>query len=70
MQSHRIMITPREEMIKTSEIIKYMKAIDMSVGSTTVVEDVEVDNDFLEITTIDHDDPSSDLHATNKAIVM
>ena len=47
MQSNRIMITPREAMIKMSETIKDMKAIDMSVGSTTVVEDMEVKDDFL-----------------------
>ena len=60
------MITPSESMIKTSQIIKDMRAVDMSVGSTTVMEDMEVKDDFWEITTIDHDDPSSALHVINK----
>ena len=57
-------------MIKTSQIIKYMKAIDMSASSTTTVEDMEVEDYFMEIMTIDHDGPSSALHATKKAIDM
>ena len=57
-------------MIKMSRIIKYMKVVDMSTGSTTVMEDMEVEEDFLEITTINHDNPSSALHATKKAIDM
>ena len=57
-------------MIKMSQIIKDMKADDMSAGSTTVVEDMEVEVDSLEITTIDHVGPSSALHATNMAIDM
>ena len=57
-------------MIKMSQIIKDMKAVDMSAGSTTIVEDMEVEDDFLKITTIDHNDPSSALHATKKAIAM
>ena len=42
----------------------------MSVGSTIVMEVLEVEDDFLEIMTIDHDDPSSALHATKKVIDM
>ena len=57
-------------MIKTSQIIKDMKAVNMSVGLTTVVEDMEVEDGFLEIVTIDHDDPSSALHATQKDIAI
>ena len=57
-------------MIKINQIIKDMKAVDMSIGSTTVVEDMEVEDDFLEIMTINHDSPSSVLHATKKAIAM
>ena len=57
-------------MIKMNQIIKDMKDVDMSTGSTTVVEDMEVEDDFLEIVTIDHDDPSSVLHATKKDIAM
>ena len=56
------MITPSESMIKTSQIIKDMKVVNMSTGLTTVVEDMEVEDDFLEITTINHNDPSSALH--------
>ena len=47
-----------------------MKAIDMSSSSITVMEDMEVEDDFLEIATIDHIGPSSALHATKKAINM
>ena len=64
------MITPSKAMIKTNQIIKDMKVIDMSTDSTTVMEDMEVKDDFLEIATIDHDGPSSALHATKKAINM
>ena len=64
------MITPSEAMIKTSQIIKDMKSVDTSVGSTTIVEDMEVEEDFLEIGTIDHIGPSSALHATKKVIDM
>ena len=55
-------------MIKMNRIIKDTKVIDMNVGSTTVVEDMEVKDDFLEIMTINHDDPSNALHAKKKAI--
>ena len=57
-------------MIKMSQIIKDMKAVDMSIDSTSVVEDMEVEDDFLEIATINHVGPSSALHATNKDIAM
>ena len=70
MQSRKITITPSKAMIKTSQIIKDMKAVDMSADSTPVVEDMEVEDNFLEIVTIDHDDPSSALHAIKKAIAM
>ena len=53
-----------------NQIIKYMKVIDISVSSTIVMENLEVEDDFLEIVTIDHDDPSSALHATKKDISM
>ena len=49
------------------EEIKDMKSVDTSVGSTTIVEDMEVEDDFLEIATIDHVGPSNALHATKKA---
>ena len=53
-------------MVKMSQIIKYVKAIDMSTSSTTIVEDLEVADDSLEIVTIDHDDQSNVLHAIKK----
>ena len=53
-----------------NQIIKDMKVVDMSAGSTTIVEGLEVEDDFLEIATIDHDSPSSALHATKKDITM
>ena len=55
-------------MIKMSRIIKDMKAIDTSASLIIVVEDLEVEDDFLEILTTNHDDPSSALHATKKDI--
>ena len=58
------------EMFKMSRIIKDMKVVNMSVGLTTIVEDMEVKDNFLEIMTIDHDEPSSALHATKKDITM
>ena len=53
-----------------NQIIKDMKIIDMSTSSTTIGEDMEVEDDFLEIMTIDHDDPSSALHVTKRDITM
>ena len=64
------MITTSEAMIKTSQIIKYMKADDMSTGSTTVVEDMEVEVDSLEIATTDHIGPSNVSLVTRKEIDM
>ena len=64
------MIMFQEAMIKTNWIIKDMKAVDMSTSSTIVMEDMEVKDGFLEIMTIDHDDPSSALHAIKKGITM
>ena len=57
-------------MIKTSQIIKDTKAIDMSVGSTTVVEDMEVEVNSLGITTNNHVNPSTISHAIKKFINM
>ena len=70
MQLHRTMITTNEEMIKMNQTIKDMKAINMSVGSTTVVEDMEVEVNSLGITTTDHVGPSSVSHATTKVTDM
>ena len=64
------MITTSEAMIKTNRIIKDMKAVDMKVGSTTIVEGMEVEVDSLGIATINHVGPSSVLHAINKVIDM
>ena len=55
-------------MIKMNQIIKDMKVVGMSAGSTTVVGDMEVDDNFLEIVTIDYDNPSSSLHVIKKEI--
>ena len=57
-------------MIKMSRIIKDMKVVDMSIGSTTVMGDMEVEDDSMEITTIDHDEPSIALHITKRDIDM
>ena len=35
----------------------------MNIGLTTIVEDLEVEDDSLEIVTIDHDDQFNLLHA-------
>ena len=53
-----------------NQIIQDMKAVGMCVGSTTIMEDMEVEDGFFEIATIDHDDPSNALHAKKKAIAM
>ena len=59
-----------ETMRKMNRIIKGMKVIDMSTGSTTIVEDMEVEVDSLGIATTDHVDPSSVLHAIKKVTDM
>ena len=53
-------------MTRMNQAIDNMKVVDTSVGSTTVVEDLEVKDDSLEIMTIDHDDQSNVLHAIKK----
>ena len=53
-----------------NQVIKDMKVVVMSASTTTIVEVLEVEDDFLEIATIDHDNPSSALHATKKDIAM
>ena len=70
MQLRKTTITTSEAMIKTNQIIKYMKAIDMSTGSTTIVEDMEVEVNSMGITTTNHVGPSSDSYATKKVINM
>ena len=62
------MIIIIEAMLKMNRITIYMKAVDMSAGSTTVMEDMEVKVDSLGIMTISHIDPSSVSHARKKFI--
>ena len=57
-------------MNKTHQTIDNMKAVDMKVDSTTVVEDLEADDDSMEIMTIDHDDWLNASHAITKDIGM
>ena len=59
-----------EAMLRMNKIIKGTMVVDMSIDSTTDVEDMEVEVDSLGITTIDHVVPSSALHATKKVIDM
>ena len=47
------MIMP--QMNKTYQTINNMKAVDTNVDLTTVMEDLEVENDSLEIMAINHD---------------
>ena len=54
------------QMNKTYQKIDNMKAIDMNLGSTTIVEDLEVEDDSLEIVTVDHDGGFNASHAINK----
>ena len=49
-----------------NQAIDNMKAVDMSSSLTTIVEDLEVEGDSLEIVTIDHDDQSNVLHVCYK----
>ena len=68
MQLHRTTIETSEAMLKTNRIIKDMKAIDMSAGSTNFVEDMEVEVNSLGIMTTDHVGPSNVSRATKKVI--
>ena len=68
MQSRRTMIS--ETMLKTNRIIKGMKFINMSAGSTTDMEDMEVEVDSLGITTTNHVGPSNVSRATKKVTDM
>ena len=45
-----------------NQAIDNMKVVDTSIDSTTVVEDLEVEEDSLEIVTINHDDQYNVLH--------
>ena len=53
-----------------NQVTNAMKVEDTSVGLIIIMEDLEVEVDSMEIETIDHDDPSSALHAIKKAIDM
>ena len=53
-------------MLKTNRIIKGTKFVDMSVGSTIDVEDMEVKVNSLGIVTTDHVSPSNVSHVTKK----
>ena len=55
-----------ETMLKTNKIIKGMKVVDMSAGSTTNVEDMEVEVDSLGIMTTNHIIASNVSHVTRK----
>ena len=70
MQLRRTTITINKSMLKTNRIIKDMKAVDMSTGSTTIGEDMEVEVDSLGIVTTGHVVPSSVSHAIKKVIDM
>ena len=52
------------------QAINDMKAVDTSISSRIIVEDLEVEDDTLEIMSIDHDDQSNVLHAIKKDIPM
>ena len=54
-------------MNKMKKVTNAMKVEDTSTDMTIVMEDLEVEFDSMEIRTIDHDDPSSVLHAIKKA---
>ena len=56
------MIISQGTMNKMNQAIDNMKVVDTSVDSTTVVEDLEVEDDSLEIVTINHDDQYNVLH--------
>ena len=54
-------------MKKMNKITNAMKVKDTSTDMTIVVEDLEDEADSMEIGAIDHNDPSSVLHAIKKA---
>ena len=55
---------------KTYQTIDNMKAADTNTDSTTVVEDLEVEDDSLEIVTIDHNVRFNASHAIKKDTSM
>ena len=70
MQLHRTARTINEEMLKVNKIIKGTMVINMSAGSTTDMEDMEVKVDSLGIVTTDHVGQSNVSHATKKVTDM
>ena len=62
----RIMIISQGTMNRMYQAINAMKAIDTSASSTIVMEDLEIEDDSLEIVTVNHDDQSNVLHAIKK----
>ena len=50
-----------------NKVTNTMKVKDTSTSMEIIVGDLEVKADSMEIGTIDHDDPSSVLHAIKKA---
>ena len=57
-------------MNKMNKVANAMKFEDTNAGMTIVMEDLEVEANSMEIRAIDHDDPSSVLHAIKKATDM
>ena len=57
-------------MLKVNRIIKGTMVVDMSAGSTTDGEDMEVEVDSLGIVTTDHVGPSNVSRATKKVTDM
>ena len=70
MQLRRTMRTINEAMLKVNKIIKGTMVLDMSIGSTTNVEDMEVEVDSLGIETTNHVNPSNVLHVIRRDIGM
>ena len=57
-------------MLRVNKIIKGTMVNDMSTGSTTEMEDMEVEADSLGIVTTNHVDPSNVSRATKKVTNM
>ena len=64
------MRTINEAMLKMNKTIKVEMVVDMSIGSTTNVEDMEVEVNSLGIVTTNHVGPSNVSRATKKVINM
>ena len=66
MQWLRTMTMSQGTMTKMNQAKENMKTVDMSAGLTTVMEDLEVEDDSMEIVTIDHDNQFNASHAIKK----